>query len=316
MSAVAALAVASPFAYVAVCNLSADTKPAPQHREFVRAAGMTDLPGELMSALSQGLSQFGVNLPPVPSLTGTTSPGLTSPGLTSPGLTSPGLTSPGLTSPGLTSPGLTSPGLTSPGLTSPGLATPGLTTPGLTTPGLTSPGLTTPGLTPGATPGLTPGATSGLTPATTPGLTPGATPGLTDPSLTSPGLTSPGGLTPGLTNPAGFDPSSSALPNPSEYPISDPIGLDPGAGGTYPILGDPSLGAAPAATSGGSGGLVSDLMSAANQLGAGQAIDLLKGLVMPGITQAMHGANPAAAAAAPAAAAPAAAIPGLPVPTP
>jgi hypothetical protein len=120
-------------------------------------------------------------------------------------------------------------------------------------------------------------------------------------------------LTPGLTNPAGFDPSTSALPNPSEYPISDPIGLDPGAGGTYPILGDPSLGAAPAAApSSGSGGLVSDLMSAANQLGAGQLIDLLKGVMMPGIQQAMQGANPAAAAAA----APAAAVPALPVPAP
>ncbi|MBZ4600934.1 PirG, partial [Mycobacterium avium subsp. hominissuis] len=30
-------------------------------------------------------------------------------------------------------------------------------------------------------------------------------------------------------------------------------------------------------------------MQAANQLGAGQAIDLLKGLVMPAITQGMHG---------------------------
>ena len=121
-----------------------------------------------------------------------------------------------------------------------------------------------------------------------------------------------------MTNPAGFDPSLAspgALPNPSEFPISDPIGLDPGAGGTYPILGDPSLGAAPSG-GGGSGGLVSDMMSAANQLGAGQAIDLLKGLVMPGLKQAMQGANPAAAAAAPAAAAPAAALPGLPVPTP
>jgi hypothetical protein len=294
MSAVAALAVASPFAYVAVSGLLTDTKPAPQHREFVRAAGMTDLPGELMNALSQGLAQFGVNLPPVPSLTGATSPGLTSPGLTSPGLTSPGLTSPGLTTPGLTSPGLTSPGLTSPGLTSPGL----------TSPGLTSPGLTSPGLTPGATPGLTPGTTPGLTP------------GLTDPSLASPGLTSPGGLAPGaLTSPAGFDPSlssPSALPNPSEYPISDPIGLDPGAGGTYPILGDPSLGAAPASGGTSGGGLVSDLMSAANQLGAGQLIDLLKG----GITQAMQGANPAAAAAAPAAAVPALPVPAPPVPAP
>jgi GLTT repeat (6 copies) len=282
MSAVAALAVASPFAYEAVSGMLTDTKPPVEHHDFVKAAGMTDLPGELMSALSQGLSQFGVNLPPVPSLTGATSPG----GFTSPGLAAPGLT-PGLTSPDLTSPGLTSPGLTTPGLT-PGLTSPGLTSPGLT-PGAT-PGLT-PGLTPGATPGLTPGATPGLTP-TTPGLTPG----------TTPGPTSPGGLTPGLTNPAGFDP---ALTSPglgagaNEYPISDPIGLDPGAGGTYPILGDPSLGAAP---SGGSGGLVSDMMSAANQLGAGQAIDLLKGVLMPGITQAMHGATPGAA------------VPGLPAP--
>ena len=68
--------------------------------------------------------------------------------------------------------------------------------------------------------------------------------------------------------------------------------------GTYPILGDPSLGAAP---SGGSGGLVSDMMSAANQLGAGQAIDLLKGMIMPGLMQAAHGAAaPAAPPAIPA----------------
>jgi hypothetical protein len=251
-----------------VCDLTA--KPAPVHHEFVRAAAMTDLPGELMGALTQGLSQFGVSLPPIPSLTGATSPSsLGTPGLGSPDLASPGLTSPGLTSPGLTSPGLTSPGLTSPGLTSPGLTSPGLTTPGLT-PGAT-PGLTTPGLTPGATPGLTPG------------LTPGATPGLSTPGLTSPGLT------PGLTSPNAFAPATGAggLSNPSELPISDPVGLDPGAGGTYPILGDPSLGASPAAPS---GGLVSDMMSAANQLGAGQAIDLLKGMILPGLTQAAHGA--------------------------
>jgi hypothetical protein len=265
-SAFAALAVASPFAYIAVCDLTA--KPAPQHHEFVRAASMTDLPGELMGALTQGLSQFGVSIPPIPSLTGATSPSsFGTPGLGSPDLASPGLTSPGLTSPGLTSPGLTTPGLTTPGLT-PG-ATPGLTTPGLT-PGAT-PGLTTPGLTPGATPGLT-----------TPGLTPGATPGLTTPGLTSPGLT------PGLTSPNAFGPATGAggLSNPSELPISDPVGLDPGAGGTYPILGDPNLGAAPAQ----SGGLVSDMMSAANQLGAGQAIDLLKGMILPQLQQAAHGA--------------------------
>ena len=250
-SAFAALAVASPFAYIAVCDLTA--KPAPQHHEFVRAASMTDLPGELMGALTQGLSQFGVSLPPIPSLTGATSPS---------SLGSPGF-SPGLGSPDLASPGLTSPGLTSPGLTSPGLTTPGLT------PGAT-PGLTTPGLTPGATPGLTPGLTSG------------ASPGLSTPGLTSPGLT------PGLTSPSAFDPVTGAggLSNPSELPISDPVGLDPGAGGTYPILGDPSLGAAPAP----SGGLVSDMMSAANQLGAGQAIDLLKGMILPQLQNAAHGA--------------------------
>src|SRR5271154_3452065 len=244
-SAFAALAVASPFAYIAVCDLTA--KPAPVHHELVRAASMTDLPGELMGALTQGLSQFGVSLPPIPSLTGATSPS----SLGTPGLGSPDLASLGLTSPGLTSPGLTSPGLTSPGLT--------------------SPGLTTPGLTPGATPGLT-------TPGLTPGLTSGATPGLSTPGLTSPGLT------PGLTSPSAFNPVTGA--GGSEVPISDPVGLDPGAGGTYPILGDPNVGAAPAQ----SGGLVSDMMSAANQLGAGQAIDLLKGMILPQLQNAAHGA--------------------------
>ncbi len=290
MSAVAALAVASPFAYLTVSQLAADSTPAPEHHEFVRAAVMTDLPNELMSALTQGLSQFGINMPPVPSLAG------------------------GATT---ASPGLTGPGLTSPGLTSPGLTTPGLTTPGAT-PGLTTPGLTTPGAAPGATPGLTtPGATPGLTtPGTTPGLTdPSLTnPGLTDPSLTNPagvtpGLTNPAGATPGLASPTGVDPSlinpGAMTPgySPGEVPISTPIGLDPGAGGTYPILGDPSLGAAPA-TSGGSGGIINDLMSTANQLGASQAIDLLKGLVMPSITQAIQGGAAGAAAPAAAAAAP------------
>ncbi|MGB7109379.1 MAG: hypothetical protein WBD77_02240, partial [Mycobacterium sp.] len=109
---------------------------------------------------------------------------------------------------------------------------------------------------------------------------------------------------PGLTSPTGFGPAGAGgLSNPSELPISDPIGLDPGAGGTYPILGDPSLGAAP--SGGSSGGLVSDMMSAANQLGAGQAIDLLKGMIMPGLMQAAHGA--AAPAAPPA-------VPALPTP--
>ncbi len=91
-----------------------------------------------------------------------------------------------------------------------------------------------------------------------------------------------------------------------------PISADPGADGTYPILGDPStlgggggLGGAGGAGSSGSGGLVNDVMQAANQLGAGQAIDLLKGLVMPAIMQASHGGAaglPGAAGALPGAA--------------
>ncbi|MGB5794750.1 MAG: hypothetical protein WBH51_03050 [Mycolicibacter algericus] len=278
MSAVAALAVASPFAVVAVSELAAHNS-APQHHDFVAAASVADLPNELISALTQGLSQFGVNLPPVPGGFGNgagsgmypASPGMypASPGLTSPGLTSPGLypASPGLTSPGLTSPGLTSPGLTDPSLTTPSLATPPAGTPGVsTTSGLTSPGLTTPSL---GAPGLT-----------SPGLT---TPSLSDSSLTSPGLTSPG-----LTSP------DTGLLGSDGMPLTSPVGLDPGLDGTYPILGDPSLGMGVPEEK---GGVVSDLMSAANQLGAGQAIDLLKGVVIPSIAQAAQGAGPAAAAA-------------------
>lgn len=158
MSAVAALAVASPCAYFLVYE-STETTERPEHHEFKQAAVLTDLPGELMSALSQGLSQFGINIPPVPSLTGS---GDASTGLTGPGLTSPGLTSPGLTSPGLTDPALTSPGLTP---TLPGsLAAPGTTlapTPGVgANPALTNPALTSPT---GATPGLT--SPTGLDPA-------------------------------------------------------------------------------------------------------------------------------------------------------
>jgi hypothetical protein len=100
-----------------------------------------------------------------------------------------------------------------------------------------------------------------------------------------------------------------ALPAPGEVPIAG----DPGLGGTYPILGgplasDPSLSAMPATSSGG-GGLFGDLSSAAQQLGAGQAIDLLKGMVMPAITSAMKQGIPAAAPAVPAPPAP-------PLPTP
>ena len=281
MSAVAALAVASPCAYFLVYESTSGSKP-PEHHEFKQAAVMTDLPGELMGALSQGLSQFGINMPPLPGLSGGTSaasPGLGGAGLASPGLGGTGLTSPGLGGTGLTSPGLGATGLTT-GATDPGLTSPGLTSPGLT-PGATSPGLTAPGALPG-TPGM-PGTPT----------VPGAG-GLTSPN---PALTSPTGVAPGL---GGMGAPTTA---PGEIPIS---GLDPGAGGTYPILGDPSGlgGGLPGGSGGGgSGGLVNDMMQAANQLGAGQAIDLLKGLVMPAITQSMQqGGAPGAAGALPGAA--------------
>ena len=94
-STVAAVAVASPVALVAVSQLSGPPDGAPQHREFVQAASIMELPGELISALSQGLSQFGINLPPLPTgmLTGPGSaPATLMPGLGSTGLGIPGLT--------------------------------------------------------------------------------------------------------------------------------------------------------------------------------------------------------------------------------
>ena len=275
-SAVAALAVVSPIAITALSDL---TKPQEQPREFQQAAMVTDLPNELMGALSQGLSQFGINLPAMPSsLTGDSGMPTT--------LTAPGA---GLTAPG----GLTSPAAT-PGLTSP-LGTTGLTTPqaatGLpgTTPPLTDPALSSTAL-------LDPAAAAGTGPT---GL------GAPNPALTSPTGAVPGGLTtpavPGLDPGLGTAPISNAvgLPAPGEVPISAPIGLDSGAG-TYPLL-DPGLGASGlgAAPTGGSTGLLGDLSSAAQQLGAGQAIDLLKGVVMPMITSAMKPAAAAVPAPAP-----------------
>ena len=206
LSTVAALAVASPVALIAVSELSAAPEGAPQHREFVQAATITDLPGELISALSQGLSQFGINLPPLPTslLTGT---GATAPTTLAPGLGSTGLTAPGLT--GL--PALTDPGLANPALTSPTGALPGLTTPGLThrRPDRSGTGL------------------AGTDHA-----------GPDHPSLTDPGLTTPGLTTPGLTTPPALTDSAlgaapistSGLPATGEIPISAPIGLDPALG--------------------------------------------------------------------------------------
>jgi hypothetical protein len=149
-------------------------------------------------------------------------------------------------------------------------------------PDLTAPGLTTPGL-------------------TTPGAAPAMLPSLTDPALTNPGLTAPQvGLDPALTSPTGIG-------LPTELPISTP--LSPGAG-TYPILGDPAIGL-PAAPAPASGGIIGDLSSAANQLGVGQAIDLLKGIVVPGLQQAMQNAAAPAAAAAPVVEAAGAAAPAI-----
>jgi hypothetical protein len=236
LSAAAALAVASPFAVIGVIELTSGA--APDNREFTRAAVVTDLPNEIMSALQAGLSQFGINLPPLPT-----------------GL-SPAGAQPVQAGP-------LAPALTTPSLTSPGLTTPGLTTPGLTTPGAAT------------------------------------LPSLTDPALTNPGLTAPQiGLDPALTSPTGIG-------LPTEMPISTP--LSPAAG-TYPILGDPSLGL-PAAPAPASGGIIGDLSSAANQLGVGQAIDLLKGIVVPGLQQAVQNAAAPAAAAAPVVEAGAAAAP-------
>ena len=285
VSAVAALAVASPAAVVAVSDLSENAKPPTQHRQFVQAAMITDLPNELMSALSQGLSQFGINLPPLPTSLLTGSGASTPTTLTSPGLGTSSLTTPGLgTSPLTTPSSLGAAPATTPGLGLP--STPSaLTDAALTNPALTNPALTSPLGTPAV----------GALPAT--------------PGLTATGLTTP---------PAGTDAlspisSAAALPAPGEVPISAPIGLDPAAG-TYPILGDPSLGAVPATS--GSGGLISDVMNAANTLGAGQAIDLLKGVLMPAIMSAVKPAGaPAADAAAAAIPAAAAALPAA-IPTP
>ncbi|MGE2730680.1 hypothetical protein ACQI4F_14450 [Mycolicibacterium vaccae] len=270
LSTVAALAVAGPVAVAAVSEFTA-RDGGPQHREFVQAATITDLPGELMSALSQGLSQFGINLPPMPSLLGTPA---VSPTTLTPGLGT-GLTTPTLTDPALAGPALTNPALTNPALTSPAGLAPGLTTPALTDPALANPGLTTPSLTDSSLTG--------------PGLT---GPGLTDPALAAPGLSTPPALTDPLLGAAPI--STAGLPVTGEIPISAPVGLDP-ALGTYPILGDPSLAVAqPVASS--SGGLLSDLTSAANQLGAGEAIDLLKGIVMPAIMSAVKPPAPVPAA--------------------
>jgi hypothetical protein len=275
MSAVAALAVASPFAAVAVAELTGST-PAPQQHEFTPAAVVTDLPNEIISAISQGLAQFGINVPPLPT------------GL-SPAGAQPVSTSPILTTPSALTP-LGTPAL---GSTTPSTGV-GTLTPALATPPLSGDALTNPALTPALT-----------APAGTPILaTPSAdTTGLTNPAAGTPILATPslGAPDPALTAPGALPTLSPSLGLPSEQPISTPIGLDPMAG-SYPILGgDPSLAipTAPVANT----GVIGDLSSLAQQLGAGQAIDLIKGIVMPSIMSAIQQATPAAPAAAAATAA-------------
>jgi hypothetical protein len=91
--------------------------------------------------------------------------------------------------------------------------------------------------------------------------------------------------------------STGALPAPGEVPISAPIGLDPTVP-TYPILGDPSLATMPVATAP-SRGIIGELSDMANELGASQVIDLVKGVVVPAIISAAKPPAEAAAAAAP-----------------
>ncbi|RFD27164.1 hypothetical protein MUBE_00540 [Mycobacterium uberis] len=98
INAVAALAVASPCAYFLVYESTTGAKPIPEHHEFKQAAAIADLSGEVMSALFQGLSQFGINMPSVPALTGTGDAGN---GLSTPNSINPGLGTPRLTAPDL-----------------------------------------------------------------------------------------------------------------------------------------------------------------------------------------------------------------------
>ena len=261
MSAVAAVAVASPFAVTAVTALTASPQPAPEKHDFVQAAMVTDLPGEIVSALQSSLSQFGIVVPNIPS-------GILRPASTP--ASSPLPSSGGLpATPGsLTAPGLTA---TTPGLTA--TPTPRFTAP--TTPPITSP-TSVLGDTALANPGLTPGTATLTAPsvtATPPGL-------ITPPTPIDPAMTSPLGAAPGLTG------------VPGEVPIGA-LGPDGLAG--YPVMGDP-LTAMPS-TAPASGGLLSELSNAAEQLGASQAIDLLKGVVVPSIMQAIKSAAPAAEAA-------------------
>ena len=141
MSAVAALAVATPFSAIAVIEATSGAQQAPEKHEFVPAAVVTDLPNELMSALQQGLSQLGSTclccrpgLSPAGAQPVQAGPALTTPSLGMPSASVPGLTTPSLSGrPVTTTPSLDAgsdahstprPRPDDPGLTTPSLARP------------------------------------------------------------------------------------------------------------------------------------------------------------------------------------------------
>ena len=274
-SAVAALAVVSPFAISAISDM---TKPAPQPREFRSAAMVTDLPNELMSALSQGLSQFGINLPAMPSgLTGAVqlryshADDVDRPRRAR--VAGTDVSCPDARprqSRAHPRPDHAGPWHRPGG--SPCRS------------GTCQPRADQPDAPDAGRPGGDAGAGGRRR-----GGEPGPEPRADQPDRgTSRRSDDASGhrARPGAGDDA--DLNAAGLPAPGEVPISAPIGLDPAAG-TYPILGgDPGLGlgSMPAASTGG-GGIFGELSSAAQQLGAGQAIDLLKGVVMPMITSAM-----------------------------
>lgn len=182
------------------------------------------------------------------------------------------------------------------GIQIPGLS--GMNIPGLGgggNPALTSPGLTGPG-------GLT-NPSAEVNPALT-----GTNPGLTGPATGAPNLNDPALANPGLTNPAA--PADATAPASTAGVGAGPTGVNPaltdpavggvgatdpalgGAGLTNPALSDPALaglGAPGLGSTGGGGSIVSDAMSAVNQLGVGQVVDLIKGAI-PAAGAATQGA--------------------------
>ncbi len=197
MSAVAALAVASPFAVTAVSESMAQSAPVPEEHEFVQAAMITDLPGEIMSALQSTLSQFGIAIPTMPSIFGSTDTA-----------TSTAMMPGGL-------PNLGTP--TTPVL--PTIGTPSTPLTALNTPAPTSvledPNLANPSLT-GTVTTTTPGTLTTATPA---GTATALTPGLVTPNVNSTLTGSPSGAST-LTS----EMPITALSGPDQlgYPVMDP----------------------------------------------------------------------------------------------